>query len=85
MFSPSVEIDSAWDPVRNFVKGMEQHGLFSEWDEKALMRILDEQRAKVKELKATKTRKPLPQGLSSSTTSRTGTTSCTTPGTASPP
>jgi len=63
VFSPSVEIDSAWDPVRNFVKGMEQHGLFSEWDEKALMRILDEQRAKVKELKATKTRKPLPQVL----------------------
>ena len=63
VFSPSVEIDSAWDPVREFAKGLKQHGLFSEWDERALMRILDEQRGKVKELKAAKSKKPLPQTL----------------------
>ena len=61
VFSPSVEIDSAWDPVREFAKGLKQHGLFSEWEERALMRILDEQRGKVKELKAAKSKKPLPQ------------------------
>ena len=63
VFSPSVEIDSAWDPVREFAKGIKQHGLFSDWDEKALMQILEEQRGKVKELKQGKSRKPLPQTL----------------------
>ena len=30
VFSPSVEIDNAWGPVREFAKGLKQHGLFSE-------------------------------------------------------
>ena len=62
-FSPSVEIDSAWDPVKEYAKGLKKAGFHSEWDEKALREALDEQRGKIKELKAAKTKKPLPQIL----------------------
>ncbi len=63
VFSPSVEIDSAWDPVREFVKGLKASSFHSEWDEKALHAIMDGQKAKIKELKAAKSKKPLPQVL----------------------
>jgi hypothetical protein len=63
IFSPSVEIDSAWDPVREFAKGLKASSFHSEWDEKALIEILDKQKAKIKELKAAKSKKPLPQCL----------------------
>ena len=33
IFSPSVEIDSAWDPVRDFAKGLKDASFHSEWDE----------------------------------------------------
>ena len=36
VFSPSVEIDSAWDPVKEHAKHLKGSGFFSEWDEKAL-------------------------------------------------
>ena len=36
IFSPSVEIDFAWDPVREFAKGLKASSFHSEWDEKAL-------------------------------------------------
>jgi hypothetical protein len=63
IFSPSVEIDSAWDPVREFAKGLKASSFHSEWDEKALHAIMDSQKAKIKELKAAKSKKPLPQVL----------------------
>ena len=63
VFSPSVEIDSAWDPVKEHAKHLKGHGFFSEWDERAMWAILDAQRDKIKELKRQKTTKPLPQVL----------------------
>ena len=63
VFSPSVELDSAWDPVKDFAKGLKNASFHSEWDEAELHRIMDAQRAKIKELKAGKTKKPLPQVL----------------------
>ena len=44
VFSPSVEIDSAWDPVREFAKGLKASSFHSEWDEKALHAIMDRRR-----------------------------------------
>ena len=61
--SPSVEIDSAWDPVREFAKTLEASSFNSEWDEVALREILDRQRTTIRDLKLTKTKKPLPQIL----------------------
>jgi hypothetical protein len=63
VFSPSVELDSAWDPVREFAKGLKASSFHSEWDEKALHDIMDTQKARIKELKAAKSKKPLPQIL----------------------
>jgi len=63
IFSPSVDIDSAWDPVREFAKGLKAASFHSEWDEPALLEILDVQKKKIKEQKLTKTTKPLPQVL----------------------
>ena len=64
VFSPSVEIDSAWDPVRDHVKNLKNKGeFFSEWDEGALRGILDKQRDAIRELKKAKSHKPLPQVL----------------------
>ena len=36
VFSPSVEIDSCWDPVKEHAKLLKGHGFFSEWDERAM-------------------------------------------------
>ena len=63
VFSPSVDIDSAWLPVKECASRMEGSSFHSEWDEKALKKILDGQRNKIKELKAAKTKKVLPQVL----------------------
>ena len=63
VFSPSVDIDSAWDPVREFAKGLKASSFNSEWDEKALHEIMAAQKAKIKELKLAKSKKPLPQCL----------------------
>ena len=62
-FSPSVDIDSAWLPVKERASRMEGSTFHSEWDEKALKQILDDQRDKINELKAAKTKKVLPQVL----------------------
>ena len=40
IFSPSVDIDSAWDVVREFAKGLKAASFHSEWDEPALLEIL---------------------------------------------
>ena len=37
VFSSSVQIDSAWDPVKEFVKNLKHSGFYQEWDEKALV------------------------------------------------
>ena len=63
VFSPSVDIDSAWDPVKDFAKGLKDASFHSEWDEAALHQVMDRQREKIKELKKAKTKKPLPQCL----------------------
>ena len=63
VFSPSVDIDSAWVPVKEFAQHLEGSSFHSEWDETALRHIMDEQRNKIKQLKDAKTRKPLPQVL----------------------
>ena len=63
VFSPSVEIDSCWDPVKEHARHLKGHGFFSEWDERAMWAILNEQRDKIKELKRQKSPKPLPQVL----------------------
>ena len=63
VFSPSVEVDSAWQPVREFAKHLEGSTFHSEWNEPALRQILEDQRAKIKNLKDAKSKKPLPQIL----------------------
>ena len=61
VFSPSVDVDSAWDPVREFAKGLKASGFYSDWDEKVLIEIMDKQKAKIKELKLANSKKPMPQ------------------------
>ena len=63
VFSPSVEIDSAWQPVREHAKHLEGSTFHSEWNEAALRQILEDQRTKIKDLKDAKSKKPLPQIL----------------------
>ena len=63
MFSPSVDIDSAWAPVKTFADRLKASSFHSEWDEQALRDIMDRQRGKIKELKDAKSKKPLPQVL----------------------
>ena len=63
VFSPSVEIDSAWTPIKEISQHLESSSFHSDWDEGALRQILDEQRAKIKELKDAKSKKALPQVL----------------------
>ena len=63
VFSPSVEIDSAWGPVKQFAEHLSGSSFHSEWDEPALRKILDEQKEIIKKLKEAKTNKPLPQLL----------------------
>jgi hypothetical protein len=63
VFSPSVDIDSAWDPVREFAKTLKASSFHSEWDEGALREIMARQKEKVKDLKDAKSKKPLPQCL----------------------
>ncbi len=63
VFSPSVDIDSAWEPVRHFAKGLKASSFHSEWDEPAIRDILAKQKEKIKELKDANSKKPLPQAL----------------------
>ena len=64
VYSPSVDIDSAWLPVKEYAeKLMEGSSFNSEWDEPGLRKMLDAQRDKIKDLKNAKTTKPLPQIL----------------------
>ena len=60
VFSPSVDIDSAWLPVKERAGSMEGSSFHSEWDEKALKRILDTQRDKIKVLKDANSKTKLP-------------------------
>ena len=63
VFSPSVDIDSAWAPVKEFAQHLENSSFHSEWDEGALRDIMERQREKIKHLKDAKTKKNLPQVL----------------------
>ncbi len=60
VFSPSVDIDSAWLPVKELAGNLMEGGTFnSEWDEASLRTVLDAQRNKIKDLKHAKTTKAL--------------------------
>jgi len=63
VYSPSVFIDSAWDPVIEFSKSLKDCTFNAEWDEDSLIEIMDNQKKKIKLLKDGKTEKPLPQIL----------------------
>jgi len=63
VFSPSVDIDSAWAPVKTFADRLKASSFHSEWDEQALRDIMDRQRDTIKALKDAKSKKPLPQVL----------------------
>ena len=63
VFSPSVEIDSAWEPVRRFAEHLPQSSFHHEWDEAALNGILERQRKRIKTLKDERSSRPLPQIL----------------------
>jgi len=63
VFSPSVDIDSAWAPVKAFADRLKTSSFHSEWDEQALKDIMDRQRDTIKALKDAKSKKPLPQVL----------------------
>ena len=63
VFSPSVDIDSAWIPVKKKAENMEGSSFHSDWNEKALRKILDDQKEKIKTLKDAKSTKFLPQIL----------------------
>ena len=63
VFSPSVDIDSAWQPVKEFANHLEGSTFHSEWDEQALKDIMDQQKEKIRKLKDAKIKKPLPQVL----------------------
>jgi hypothetical protein len=63
VFSPSVDIDSAWHPVKEFAQHLEGSSFHSEWDEESLRQIMDRQRETIKQLKDAKSKKPLPQVL----------------------
>ncbi len=47
VFSPSVGIDLSWLPVKERAASMQGSSFHSEWGEKALNNILDEQRDKI--------------------------------------
>jgi hypothetical protein len=63
VFSPSVHIDSAWAPVKQFAGHLENSSFNDEWDEEALRQILDRQRDRIRQMKDAKSKKPLPQIL----------------------
>ena len=63
VFSPSVDLDHAWVPVKQFAANLEGSTFNSEWDEQALKQILDKQRDEIRKLKDAKSKKPLPQIL----------------------
>ena len=48
VFSPSVEVDSAWLPVREFARRLERSTFESEWNEPVLRQILDDQHDKIR-------------------------------------
>ena len=56
VFSPSVELDSAWGPVKEFARGLKHASFHSEWNEPELHKIAGAQRSKIKELKDAKTK-----------------------------
>jgi hypothetical protein len=48
VYSPSVFIDSAWEPVIEFSKTRKDCTFNVEWDEGSLIELLDEQKKKIK-------------------------------------
>ena len=59
IWSPSVNIDSAWDPVKEYAKNLEGSSFHAEWDEAALQGIIDEQKKRIEIEKRARSRKPL--------------------------
>ena len=63
IFSPSVHIDSAWDIVKDFAKGLKESTFSDEWNVGQIEEILAKQKALIREQKAAKRRAPLSQIL----------------------
>jgi hypothetical protein len=67
VFSPSVFIDSAFDSLVKYAKTLDtdeyKSSFHDTFDEPAMLAIIAKQREKIKELKLTKTKKPLPQAI----------------------
>ena len=61
IFTPSGELDSAWDPIRKHIKTLKREGgIHTEWDESQLRQIMQDQMSLIKEEKSdTKRTKPL--------------------------
>ena len=64
VYSPSVFIDSAWEPVIEFSKSLKYCTCNADWDEAGLIELIKEQKKIVKLLKDAKTEKPIPPTLS---------------------
>ena len=80
VFSPSVDIDGAWLPVKELAGHLMEGSTFnSEWDEPALRTVLGGQRNQIKDLSTPNRRSRSCRSSQSSATLQTARTSCTLP------
>jgi hypothetical protein len=63
IFSPSVHVDSSWDIVKEFAKGLKESTFSDEWNVGQIEEILSKQKGLIREQKAAKRTKPLSQIL----------------------
>jgi hypothetical protein len=63
IFSPSVHVDSAWDIVKEFAKGLKESTFRDEWNVGQIEEVLSKQKALIREQKAAKRTGPLSQIL----------------------
>ncbi len=60
VYSPSVFIDSAWEPVIEFSKSRKGCTFNAEWDEAGLIELMEEQKKNITLLKDANSDKSLP-------------------------
>jgi hypothetical protein len=63
LFSPSANIDSAYEPLVKHIKTLGAGGVFDEWDLKKINEIIDEQKKVTAEEKLANKKKPLTSAL----------------------